>query len=296
MEMKDILVKSISKDNNFRVYAINGTNLVSEMQKINDNWSTTSAALGRTAIATLLLANSVLSGRESMTVRLDGKGPVGMIVMDADANGNVKGYAANPKVNLPLSQENKIDVASGVGTNGFLEVMKNSGGDEPYRSNVELQTGEIGDDFTYYLAKSEQIPSAVGVTVDIDGENNIISAGGYLVQVMPGASDDVIDKLQNKIMNAPSIATMLEEDSNPENILWHLFDQDELKILDHLPVQFKCECSKEKFANSIAGISNDELQAMIDDDHGAEVVCNFCGSKYQFSEAELKKILEEKNN
>lgn len=295
MEFKDVLVKSISKDNNFRVYSINGTNLVSKMQKINDNWSTTSAALGRTAISTLLLANSVLSGRESMTVRIDGKGPVGMIVMDADANGNVKGYAANPKVNLPLIDDKKIDVAAGVGTNGFLEVMKNSGGDEPYRSNVELQTGEIGDDFTYYLAKSEQIPSAVGVTVDIDGQNNILAAGGYLIQVMPGADDDAIEKLENKITNAPTITTILEEDPNPEHILSYLFDENELKILDHLPVQFKCECSKEKFANSISGVSNDELQAMIDEDHGAEVVCNFCGSKYEFSEDELKDILQKNN-
>lgn len=172
--------------------------------------------------------------------------------------------------------------------------MKNQGGKEPYTSSVPLASGKIGDDFTYYLAMSEQIPSVVGVSVDINGENKIQVAGGFLIQTMPGADDDAITKLEKKLKEIPSIPTMLAEDPNPEHILDALFGKDNLDIVQHLPVSFECNCSKEKFAKDIAGIGKKDLQQLIDEDHGAEIVCNFCGKKYNFSEDDLIKMMNEK--
>ncbi|AEN98880.1 Hsp33 family molecular chaperone [Fructilactobacillus sanfranciscensis] len=294
MKENDVLVKALTKDQNFRVYAINATGVVDYAQKNHDLWSTSAAALGRTLVATLLLSNSALKGKETMTVRLNGQGPVGFMVIDADANGHIKGYIQNPHINLPLTKEGNVDVAQGVGTNGFLEVLKNQGGKEPYTSSVPLASGKIGDDFTYYLAMSEQIPSVVGVSVDINGENKIQVAGGFLIQTMPGADDDAITKLEKKLKEIPSIPTMLAEDPNPEHILDVLFGKDNLDIVQHLPVSFECNCSKEKFAKDIAGIGKKDLQQLIDEDHGAEIVCNFCGKKYNFSEDDLIKMMNEK--
>ncbi|KRN12494.1 Hsp33-like chaperonin [Fructilactobacillus fructivorans] len=294
-DKNDVLVKALTKDGMFRVYGLNATGIVSYVQKIHDTWSTSTAALGRTIAATLMLSASVLKGKESMTVRLNGQGPVGGMVIDADAKGHIKGYIQNPHVNLPLTQDGKIDVAKGVGKNGFLEVVKNQGTSEPYTSDVPLASGKIGDDFTFYLAKSEQIPSAVGVSVDIDGKNNVQSAGGCLIQVMPGASDEAIDKLEKALKTAPSISSMLEKDPNPDHILDELFGKDQLDIVDHLPVEFVCNCSKERFAKDIAGIGKKDLQQLIDEDHGAQVVCNFCGKKYDFSEDELVEMLNNKD-
>lgn len=294
MSENDMLVKALTKDQNFRVFALNGTETVKQAQKNHQMTSTATAALGRTLIASLLLANSALKGKESMTVRLNGQGPVGGMIVDADAHGHVKGYAQHANVSLPKTVDDKIDVAGAVGKDGFLEVLKNQGGTQPYTSNVPLVNGKIGDDFAYYLAKSEQIPSAIGVGVAFNKDNQVKVAGGYLIQTMPGAAADAIEKLEIKLKKLPSISSMLEENPNPEYILDVLFGKDNLDIVEHLPVSFECNCSKEKFAKSIASIGEKDLQQIIDEDHGAEVVCNFCGKQYNFSEDDLVKIMNEK--
>ncbi|WP_413627625.1 Hsp33 family molecular chaperone HslO [Fructilactobacillus vespulae] len=294
MSSNNVLVKSLTNDQNFRVYALNATEVVKEAQKGHEMFGTSTAALGRTLVASLLLANSVLKGKETMTVRLNGQGPVGFMIVDADAHGNVKGYVQKPQVNLPLTEDGEVDVATAVGTDGFLEVLKNQGGEEPYTSSVPLASGKIGDDFTYYLAMSEQIPSVVGVSVEVNENNEVEVAGGFLIQAMPGAADEAITALEGKLKEIPTISDMLKADANPENILDHLFGKSNLKIVEELPIAFTCDCSKAKFAGDIARISKDDLEQIISEDHGAEVVCNFCGSKYNFSEDELVKILEEK--
>ncbi|MCL0312889.1 Hsp33 family molecular chaperone HslO [Apilactobacillus sp. TMW 2.2459] len=286
--MSDYLTKSVTNDGMFRAYAITATDTVQEAQERHKTWPTASAVLGRSLVGGVLLASSVLKGKETMTIKIQGDGPAGMIVVDADANGNVKGYMHNPNVDIPLNKHHKLDVGGAVGKNGFMQVMKSLGGNEPYTSEVQLVSGEIGDDFTYYLAQSEQIPSAVGVSVYVNDDNNIGAAGGYLIQVMPGASDDAISKLEKRLKSLPMISELILSKQKPEDILKLIFGEDNLKILDNMPVQFKCDCSKQKFADKIIGIGSKEIESIIEEDHGAKVVCNFCQNVYDYSEDDLK--------
>ncbi|MGV0168052.1 Hsp33 family molecular chaperone HslO [Furfurilactobacillus sp. WILCCON 0119] len=289
--MANYLVKSIIDDGNFRAYAVDTTNVVAEAQRRHDTWSASSAALGRTMTGAILLATSLMKGQETMTVKVQGDGPAKGIVVDADAQGHVKGYIMNPHVHLPLNEQGHIDVSGAVGKNGALSVTKNLGLDQPYTGQVGLVSGEIGDDFTYYLAQSEQIPSAVGVSVFVENDNTIGVAGGFMIQVLPGASDEAITKLEATLKEMPLVSQLLRDGKTPEDILNDLFGEDRVKILERVPVSFECNCSKEKFAGDLVSLPTADIQEMIDEDHGAEAVCRFCGNKYQFSEADLKQLL-----
>ncbi|GAX08853.1 heat-shock protein Hsp33 [Secundilactobacillus silagincola] len=289
--MSDYLLKSVVDDGQFRAYAVDATELVREAQQRHDTWSAASAALGRTLIATLMLSSSVLKGDDTLTVRINGGGPVGGIVVDGNANGTVKGYLQNPHVNLPLNKFHKIDVAKAVGVEGSLSVTKDLGLDKPYTGQVPLASGEIGDDFTYYLAQSEQIPSAVGVSVFVNDDNSIKVAGGFLVQVMPGAKDEAISHLEKRLKEVPMVSELLLDGQKPEDMLNLLFGEENVKILDKMPVSFKCDCSKAQFSKALASISKKQLEQIINEDHHAETVCHFCKNKYEFSEDELKAIL-----
>lgn len=288
--MSDYLLKSIIDDGQFRAYAVDATNLVKEAQTRHDTWSAASAALGRSLIGTLLLASSVLKNDEKLTVRINGGGPVGGIVVDGNANGTVKGYIQNAHISLPLNKNHKIDVGKAVGRDGFLSVTKDFGLKEPYTGQVPLASGEIGDDFTYYLAQSEQIPSAVGVSVFVENDNSVGVAGGFLIQVMPGTSDEAIDKLETRLKKMPIVSELLMAGQSPEDILNLIFGKEHVKILDKMPVAFKCDCTKDRFAKALSSINPTELTQLIEEDHQAETVCRFCGKKYLFSEEELKKI------
>ncbi|MFC6293812.1 Hsp33 family molecular chaperone HslO [Lactiplantibacillus daoliensis] len=288
--MADYLVKSVAGNEMFRAYAVNATDIVAEAQRRHDTWSAASAALGRSLVGTLLLASSILKGDEQLTVKINGDGPVGGIVVDGNAKGTVKGYLQNPHVHLPLNEKHKIDVKAAVGSNGFLAVTKSQGVGDPFTGQVPLVSGELGEDFTYYLAQSEQIPSAVGLSVFVNEDNTIGVAGGFLVQVLPNATDEAISSLEGKLKDLPLVSQLLRDGKTPEDILNLLFDGD-VKVLDKMPVAFKCDCSKERFAESLMALPKHEVQAMIDEDHGAEAVCHFCGDKYQFSVAELQAVL-----
>ncbi|MFC6202289.1 Hsp33 family molecular chaperone HslO [Lactiplantibacillus nangangensis] len=288
--MADYLVKSVAGNEMFRAYAVNATGIVAEAQRRHDTWSAASAALGRSLVGTLLLASSVLKGDEQLTVKINGNGPVGGIVVDGNAKGTVKGYLQNPHVHLPLNEKHKIDVKAAVGTNGFLAVTKSQGVGDPFTGQVPLVSGELGEDFTYYLAQSEQIPSAVGLSVFVNEDNTIGVAGGFLVQVLPNATDEAISSLEGKLKDLPLVSQLLRDGKTPEDILNLLFDGD-VKVLDNMPVKFECDCSKERFAESLMALPKHEVQAMIDEDQGAEAVCHFCGNKYQFTVPELQAVL-----
>lgn len=290
MTTTDYLVKSMNKDGMFRAYAVNATQLVEKAHEIHDTWSASSAALGRTLIGTLLLATSSLQGEAGMTVKIQGNGPVGFIVADGTAQGTVKGYMGNPHVSLPANAQGKIDVGQAVGNQGTLSVTKMAPGDKtPYTGEVKLVSGELGDDFTYYLAQSEQIPSAMGLSVFVKSDESIEVAGGFMIQVMPGASDEAIAKLESRLKDLPMVSQMLREGDTPEDILKRIFE-DDLKILETMPVRYECDCSKERFAHALASIAPKDLKKIIDEDHHAETVCQFCGKKYDFDEDELKQI------
>ena len=294
MKSTDYLVKSMTKDGKFRAYAVNATQLVEKAHEIHDTWSASSAALGRTLVGTLLLATAGLEGEAGMTVKIQGNGPVGYIVADGTAKGTVKGYMGNPHVNLPANSKGKIDVAGAVGTKGTLSVTKMAPGDKtPYTGEVNLVSGELGDDFTYYLAQSEQIPSAVGLSVFVNPDDSIEVAGGFMIQVMPGASDEEISKLEKTLKGLPLVSKMLRDGDTPEDILKKLFG-DDLKILDQMPVRYECDCSKQRFAHALESLNAKDLKQLIDEDHHAETVCQFCGKKYDFSEDELQLIYDKK--
>ncbi len=291
--MSDYLVKSLAYQGQLRAYAVDVTDTVAFAQTAQDTWSAASAALGRSLVGTVLLASASLSGNDKMTVKIQGNGPVGGIVVDGNANGTVKGYVQKPHVHLPLNAQGKIDVKEAVGTQGVLAVTKDMGLKEPFTGQVPLVSGEIGEDFTYYLAKSEQIPSAVGLSVFVKSDNSIGTAGGFMIQVMPGASDKVITHIEKCLNQMPMISEMMKAGYLPEDILNKILGQENVQILAKLPVKYECDCNKERFADALASISHAELDDMIKEDHGAQAVCHFCGKKYHFSAEDLRRIKAE---
>ncbi|WP_283580636.1 Hsp33 family molecular chaperone HslO [Ligilactobacillus aviarius] len=292
--MSDYLVKSLAFDGQIRAYAVDATETVSTAQKLHDTWSAASAALGRSLVGTLLLASASLQGDETMTVKINGNGPVGGIVVDGNANGTVKGYVQNPHVHLPLNDKHKIDVKGAVGTEGFLAVTKDLGLKEPFTGQVPLVSGELGEDFTYYLAKSEQIPSSVGLSVFVNSDNSIETAGGFMIQVMPGAKEETISQIEKRLAEIPMVSEMMRDGKKPEDILNEILGAENVKVLDKMPVSYHCDCTRERFLGVLTSLPTDQLQEMADEDHGAEAVCHFCGKKYQFTEDELRKIIKVK--
>ena len=292
--MTDTLTKSVSKDGKFIFYIINSTQTVQEAQQRHDTWRNSSAALGRTMIGSILVATSTLKEDEILTTRVQGDGPVGAIVVDADAKGNTKGYITNPHVALKAREDGHIDVKAAVGTNGTLSITKDLHLKEPFTGEVPLVSGEIGMDFAYYMAKSEQIPSAIGVSVFVEPNEKVGAAGGFLVQTLPGATDKDIDQIEANLKVIPNLSTLLNEGLSNDDLLKKIMNGVEMKVLDEMPIQFKCDCSKDKFAKSLTTLSKDNLQKMIDEDHGAEAVCKFCNNKYKFTEDDLKEIIAEK--
>lgn len=293
--MADKLLKAVSNNGKFRVYVIDATDTIAEAQKRHDTWTNSTAALGRTMIGSILVATSTLKDDEDLTTRIVGDGPAGAIVVDANAQGETKGYIQNPHVSLPLNDKHHIDVRGAVGTKGTLSITKDQHLKEPFTGQTPLVSGEIGDDFAYYMAQSEQIPSAVGVSVFVHPNETVGKAGGFLIQTLPGANDDDITTIENNLKVVPNISELMNEGLTSKEIMDKLMHGIEMKILDSLDIQFKCDCSKERFSKSLATLRDSEIQAMIDENHGAEAVCKFCNNKYEFSEADLKKILVEKN-
>lgn len=292
--MSDYLIKAIDKSKNLRLLTITAKGVISEAQQRHDTWSASSAVLGRTMVGSLLLAGAELTDKEELTVRLLGNGPVGPTVVTATADLTVKGYVKNPHIALPPKKNGHIDVKKAVGQ-GWLEVTKDLGLKQPYTGQVPIVSGEIAEDFAYYLTKSEQIPSAVGLSVFVNPNNSIGAAGGFMLQALPGASDALITKTIDRINKLPALSSAFLEGMTPEDLAKKILGED-CKILEKDQVAFSCDCSKEKYAGILATLKTNQLEDMINEDHGAELTCNFCGDKYHFSEDELKKILNQKKN
>ncbi|MDT2673886.1 Hsp33 family molecular chaperone HslO [Enterococcus dongliensis] len=290
--MSDYLVKALAYEGFVRAYAVNATETIAEAQCRHDTWNTSSAALGRTMVGALMLG-ATLKGEDKLTVKIEGNGPAGAIIVDSNGNGEVKGYIKNPHISLPLNGAGKIDVRGAVGTAGMFTVIKDLGLKEPFSGQTPIVSGEIGEDFTYYLAVSEQIPSAVGVSVLVDTDDSIKTAGGFMIQIMPGANESIIDQIEARLKETTRISTLLDEGQTPEEILQNLLATTEVEFLDKMPVQFNCDCSKEKFASAIITLGPEQIQELIDQDHGAEAVCAFCNNKYQYSEADLYELKQE---
>lgn len=290
--MSDYLLKSLGYNGEVRVYVVDVTETVAEAQRRHETWSAASAALGRTMIGGILLG-ATLKGKEKMTVKVEGNGPAGHIIVDSNGKGEVKGYIANPKISLSLNEAGKLDVRGAVGTQGTLTVTKDLGMKEAFSGQVPLVSGELGEDFTYYMATSEQTPSAIGLSVLVDTDDTIKAAGGFMIQVMPDATDETITALENRLASIPMISQLMEKGENPESILDLLMGEGNVKILEKMPVLFKCECSKERFATAIIALGGEEIESMIEEDHGAEASCHFCGNQYHFDVADLESLKAE---
>lgn len=286
--MKDILIKAISKDGNFRAFAFLATETVAEAAQRHDTWSTSTVALGRALMAGAILGANQ-KGNDKITLRVMSENTIGHITVDADAHGHLKGYVGNPHIDLKKTATGEVMVGSSVAP-GFLLVIRDMGLKEPYTGQVPLISGEIGEDLAYYFTESEQIPSAVGLSVLLDQEDRVKVAGGFLVQAMPDALPEDLEAFEARLQAMPAISEILEN-SSTQAILDAVFGEVEYKVLSKAPLQFKCDCSKEKFARGLAGLGRAELAAIIEEDGQAEVVCHFCEDKYQFSKEELEKIL-----
>ncbi len=292
--MQDYIVKSTVYDGMVRAYAACSTALVEEARQRQDTWATASAALGRTLTITALMG-AMLKGEDTLTVKVEGNGPIGAIIADGNAKGEVRGYAINPHVDFQLNAQGKLDVKRAVGEEGTLSVVKDLGLKDYFTGQVPIVSGEISEDFTYYLANSEQIPSAVGAGVLINPDHSVLAAGGFIIQLMPGASDEIVAKLEKRIENFPPISNLVREGNNPEQILEKLFTDENILFHERVPIKFQCKCSKERIENAITGLGKEEIKNMIEEDHGAEATCHFCNEVYHLSEEELKALLEKMN-
>lgn len=288
--MSDYSVRAISKDGSFRGFAAITTNLVQELQKMHVTFPTASAALGRTATMGALMGLELKNDKDVVTIQVKGDGPLGEIMVVGNGQGHVRGYVDHPGVMIPLKENGKIDVSGGVGE-GYIYIIRDIGMKEPYRGSSPIVSGELGEDFTYYYSVSEQTPSSIGLGVLVN-RDQILVAGGYMVQVLPGASDEAIDVLEKRIMEIPSVTALLETGIKPEDMIYRLLG-DDAEILETKSVEFRCTCSREKTESMLASIGKKELQEMIEEDGEAEVVCHFCNTKYHFSKEELLSILEE---
>lgn len=290
--MKDYLIKATAYDGMIRAYAIRSTHTVEEARRRQDTWATASAALGRTMTITTMMG-AMLKGDQTLTAKVEGNGPIGVIVADSNAQGDIRGYVTNPHVDFDLNKQGKLDVARAVGVQGNLSIVKDLGLRDHFTGQVPLVTGEISEDFTYYYAHSEQTPSAVGAGVLVNPDHTILAAGGFIVQVMPEADDHIITQLEKHIETFPAISSLIEQGYTPEEVLQQLFKDATVNIHEQLPIQFRCKCSKERIERAIRGLGNDEIEQMIEQDGGAEATCHFCNETYHFTEGDLKKMLTE---
>lgn len=287
---KDRLIRGTALKGKVRAFAVRTTELVDELRRRHDTYPTATAALGRTATAAAMMG-AMLKGREKLAVMVKGNGPIGQIVTESNALGEVRGYVHHPHTHLPSNSMGKLDVAGAVGTEGFIEVIKDLGLKEPYRGSVPIISGELGEDFTYYFAASEQTPSAVGLGVLVDTDGSVIVAGGFIVQLLPGLTDAEITEIEQAISTMPSVTTLLDQGLEPEEMLRFLLP--DAVVMDELDIHFTCQCSRERVEQTLVSLGQQELERLIAEDETAEVVCHFCNEAYVFDKDELQVILEQ---
>ena len=289
--MNDYIVRAIAADGQIRAFAASTKQTVETARKDHDMSPIGTVALGRLLTGAAMMGTMMKNVSDVLTIQIKGNGPIGAMTVTADSKGRVKGCVANPQVMLPL-KNGKLDIAGALGI-GVLSVIKDIGLREPYVGDTILVTSEIADDLTYYFATSEQVPSSVGLGVLMSKDNTVSEAGGFIIQLMPDATEEVIDKLDRRIKEIHSVTHMLEEGMTPEAILEHILGDMGLEILDKVPTEFYCNCSKERVSKAVISVGKQELQSMIDDGKPIEVNCHFCNKHYKFTVDELKEMLKE---
>lgn len=290
--MKDYIVRATAANAQIRAFAVTSRELVEYARSAHNLSPVVTAALGRLMTGGVMMGSMLKGEKDMLTLQIKGAGPVHGLTVTADSQGTVKGYADNPQAMMPPNHSGKLDVGGVIGP-GVLTVIKDMGLKEPYASTIELTTGEIGDDLTYYFASSEQVPSSVALGVLMDRNNTVRQAGGFIIQLMPFTDEEVIGKLEEKLADLPPVTTLLEEGNAPEQILQIVLGDLGVEITDTRPVRFYCNCSKKRVEKVLVSLGRQELQKLIDEGKDVELNCHFCNTDYVFSVEELQKIRRE---
>ncbi|MCU6734592.1 Hsp33 family molecular chaperone HslO [Diplocloster agilis] len=287
--MGDYIVRAMGGQGQIRAFAATTRDMVEKARQAHNTSPVATAALGRLMTAGAMMGCMMKGRQDILTLQIRGDGPLGGITVTADAMARVKGYVNEPSVLLHANQQGKLDVAGAVG-HGYLRVIKDMGLKEPYVGEVDLQTGEIAEDLTYYFATSEQVPSSVGLGVLMSRDNTVKQAGGFILQLMPFAEERIVDELESNLRQVQSVTSLLEMGYSPEKILEKLLGDLGMETTDRIPTGFYCNCTKDRVSKALISVGKKDLQEMIDDGREIEVNCQFCGRHYQFTVEELKQL------
>ena len=290
--MADRLIRGITVDGFVQVCAVECTGMVERARQIHGTLPLATAALGRTLAACSMMGSMLKSDEGSLTIQVRGGGPLGAITAVADTQGNTRGYLQNPAVSLPLRPDGKLDVGGGVGREGLHTVIKDIGAGEPFSGKVQLRAGEIAEDIAGYYAESEQIPTVCALGVLVDRDQSVKAAGGYLVQLLPGASDALIDRLEQSFQTLPSLTSLLSQGLDIQQVMERALEGLGFEVLSSQPVAYECKCSREKVERALLSMGKQELEQLIAAGEPAHVTCQFCDAEYVFEVEELKKLLE----
>ena len=286
--MNDYLVKAYAFDGTVRIYAASTTQLVEEARQIHGTWPAATAAFGRMLTASLIMG-AMYKGDQTLTIRINGQGPIGEMVTVVTADGHVKGTVENPEVHF--SEKGKLAVGLVVGNQGFIHVTKDLKIRDVFTSSASLQTGEIAEDFTYYFAVSEQIPSSVGLGVLVNEDNTVAASGGFILQVMPGAKEETLQKIEHNIGEMKPVSELIESGHTPEDIIG-LITKGDHEFVEEMPLFYACDCSKERFEKGLISLGEDELSSLAEDKKPIEIVCQFCKKQYVFEPEEIQTLIQ----
>ena len=289
--MGDQLVRAITKDGMVKAVAVTTRELTERARQIHRTLPVATAALGRTLAAASMMGNALKEDGASLTLRIQGGGPLGILLAVSDNQGNVRGTVDNPAVDIPLRPDGKLDVGAAVGCDGTLTVIRDLHMKDPYVGSVGLLGGEIAEDLAAYFVESEQIPTACGLGVLVDRDQSVLAAGGYLIQLLPGAGEDVITKVLGGVMAAGSVTGLLSGSAGPEEMLRQVLSDFELEILERSPVEYRCDCSRDRMERALISLGPEELRGIIDEQGGAELTCRFCDNVQNFTKEELEALL-----
>ncbi len=289
--MADKMVRAIAGDGQIRAFAATTRDTVEAARIAHNTSPVATAALGRLLTGAAMMGFDLKGEKDLLTIQIECSGPIKGLIVTADPNGDVKGYVYEPDVMLPPNDKGKLDVGGALGL-GVLSVVKDIGLKEPYIGQCILMTGEIAEDLAYYFATSEQVPSTVALGVLMNRDNTVRQAGGFIVQLMPDASDEIIDKLEKTMNDLPPVTSLLDEGTTPEELLESTLGEFGLEILGEEPVRFHCDCDRDRVERALISVGREELKNMIDEGEPAEVCCQFCGKAYTFSVDDLKELFE----
>lgn len=290
--MADHILRAMTKDGWVKAVAIDGKQLVERARQIHDTTPTATAALGRTLCAASMLGNMQKTENGSITLQFKGGGPLGTVLAVSDWQGNVRGYVQNPRITLLEKYAGKLDVGAAVGTDGMLTVIRDLQMKDPYVGSVQLVSGEIGDDVTAYLVQSEQTPSACALGVLVDKDWSVKVAGGYILQLLPGAPDEVIDRLEIGIQNAGAVTAMLDRGLSPQEMLETVMEGMELEFFEQTPVEYRCYCTRDRVESTLISLGRKELTEIAEEGKDIQVECQFCDTEYKFTPDQIRELLK----